>query len=69
MAYDVRNFGATLRDFRHREGITQKGLAEAVGLTPSTIALYETERRIPSLAVAARIADFFSEELGTFLSL
>ena len=52
----MRMLPALRREF----GITQKQLAEKVGLAVSTIAMYETGDRRPSISTAKRIADYFN---------
>lgn len=41
--------GNTLRDLRNEKNLSQKQLAKRVGVNASTIALYETGDRLPSL--------------------
>lgn len=38
-----------MRDLRNQKGLSQSQLAKQVGVTASTIALYETGDRLPSL--------------------
>ena len=49
--------GKTLAVLRRRAGVTQAGLAAAVGIPASVLSAYERGRRQPSLAVASRIID------------
>lgn len=49
----------TIADLRNEKGLSQRGLAKAVGLKPSTIAMYELGERTPSLSNAKKIAKFF----------
>jgi putative transcriptional regulator len=48
-----------VRSFRGSLAITQKALADAVGVTRQTIAALEKERYNPSLELAFRIARYF----------
>ena len=41
--------GNTLRDLRNEKNLSQRQLAKRVGVNASTIALYETGDRLPSL--------------------
>ncbi|SDI97146.1 putative transcriptional regulator [Halanaerobium congolense] len=48
-----------LAKLRKKEGLTQEQLAEKVGLSTSSIAMYETGDRKPPLEKAKVLADFF----------
>lgn len=48
----------TLAELRGEE-MSQRELAEALGLKPSTIAMYEIGKRTPPLETAKKIATFF----------
>ena len=50
-----------IRMFREKANKNQKELAEEVGVTQQMISLYEQNVKVPSLAVAVRIA----QALGT----
>jgi putative transcriptional regulator len=50
---------SSLREHREREGLSQGGLAEAVGVTRQTINAIERERYDPSLELALKLADHF----------
>lgn len=45
-----------LKEIRLLRGMTQRELAEKLGIEQSTISLYETGERIPNAAMAAKIA-------------
>ncbi|MBE5775643.1 MAG: helix-turn-helix transcriptional regulator [Clostridiales bacterium] len=53
------NFGNRLRELRDSKKMTQKQLAERLGLTKSVISAYETSMRYPSYDVLVRIASIF----------
>ena len=48
MSY-ICSLGDVVRDLRNQKGLSQSQLAKRVGVTSSTIALYETGDRLPSL--------------------
>lgn len=52
--------GQRIRKRRLELGLTQSGLAQALGLTPQHISVIEQDKRTPSLASLGRLA----EELG-----
>lgn len=49
--------GERIRYYRKREGLTQKQLAEACGITEAAIRNYELDNRIPSFEMLDDIAD------------
>jgi transcriptional regulator with XRE-family HTH domain len=49
--------GATLRALRERAGLSQRRVAERVGITASVLSAYERERREPGLEIAGRIIE------------
>ena len=53
------NFGQALRELRTERHLTEQQLADAVGLTKSTISMYESSCRLPSYGALERIADYF----------
>jgi len=52
-----------LVELRRTHGLSQAKLAAQLGLSPSTIALYELGRRTPHLKVARKVASFFGVSL------
>lgn len=52
--------GQRIRERRESLKLTQKQLAEALGLTPQHISAIEQEKRLPSISSLAK----FAEELG-----
>ena len=48
-----------LAKLRDKRGLTQKELAEKTGISKSSIAMYETGERKPTLKRAKMLADFF----------
>ena len=56
-------FGATLRMLRKKKGLTQGDLAKIIGVSDSSIGMYETDQRIPSYDIQDAIADFFNVDL------
>jgi len=53
-------FGKNLRKLREERNITQKELAEHLGVTGRTIGYYESSDRFPPPETINRIADFFN---------
>lgn len=48
------NYGSILTERRRRAGLTQRALADLIGIDQSTIASIEKDRRKPSLSVLQR---------------
>lgn len=48
-----------LAELRKSKGISQEQLAKDIGVSPSTIAMYEINERTPSLRMAKALADYF----------
>lgn len=55
--------GENLRKLRKEKNLTQKQLAEYLGVTARTIGYYENGQRFPSPETINRIADFFNVSL------
>lgn len=53
-------FRERMRQLREEKALTQQGLAEALNIGKSAIALYETEKRQPDPETLHKLADFFN---------
>ncbi len=49
--------GAKIRQLRERRGMTQKQLADALGLSQVAICLWETGENVPTIQNLHRLAD------------
>ncbi len=58
-------FGRTLRRLRKEDNLTQKQLADKLGLAFSTISMYERGDREPDFETLEAIADFFNVSMDT----
>jgi transcriptional regulator with XRE-family HTH domain/KaiC/GvpD/RAD55 family RecA-like ATPase len=58
--------GMRLRDLRIKRGLSQKDLADLVGVTSSTISQVESNLIYPSLPALVKIAEILSVEVGSF---
>ena len=57
-------FGSVLRNLRNSKNLTQKGLADKLGLSFSTISMYERGDREPGIETMEAIADFFNVDMN-----
>lgn len=58
-------FKDMLKYFRMREKLSQSELAEKLGVSASTISMYEVGKREPDFETEEKIADFFNTDLNT----
>lgn len=61
------NFKKIFKELRIKFGYTQDSLAEALGLSRSTISMYENGNREPDFKTLERIADLFQVDLDYLL--
>ena len=52
-------FGENLKKIRYDEGLTQREVADAIGVTPASLSAYEKGTQLPSITVATKTALFF----------
>ena len=58
-----------LKSLRKDAGLTQKELADKVGVTNSTISFYEQEERSPSVDMIIRLAEIFNVSVDYLLGI
>lgn len=59
-----KEYGGKIKIYRKKHGLTQRQLAEKVGVAPSTITMYETGKRFPDFETELKIADVLNEDFG-----
>lgn len=52
-------FGNSIKTLREKRNLSQLQLSEAIGVSPSSITMYEREERIPRDSVKIKLANFF----------
>lgn len=62
-------FNENLRTARERKGMSQKELAELVGVAKSTYSLYESGNREPNVQTIKKIADILSTSADELLGI
>lgn len=65
----IVNFGAKLKKLRTQMGLSQKILAERLGVTKSVISYYESQERSPSPDVLIRCSRIFHVSADYLLGL
>ena len=63
------NLGQRLKELREEKGLTQKQLAEKLGINSVTYLHYEKEQREPPLSLLADIAKFYGVSVDYLLGL
>lgn len=61
------NFAQILRGLRAQQGWTQPQLAQRLGVSRSTVSMYERGEREPDFAMLDRIADLFGVDANQLL--
>lgn len=54
------NFGTTIKSLREKKGLSREELAEMVGVSISSIQMYENGERVPRDGVKIKIAEVFN---------
>ena len=52
----LNEFARALKDARACAGMTQKDLAQKIGVTTNCVSMYENARRMPSILMASRMS-------------
>lgn len=60
-------FGQVLRDLRNQRGISQSELSRYIGVSKSSVNMYERGEREPSFETLEAIADFFNVDMNYLL--
>jgi putative transcriptional regulator len=59
----------SIKDYRKTAGLTQEGLAKAMGVSRQTIISIEKGKYVPSLPLALRMARFFGRSTDEMFQL
>ena len=59
----MSSFSERLVLLRNEKGITQEKFADIIGVSKSTVSMYENGNRTPSFEVEEKIADYFNVDL------
>ena len=61
----MTNFNEMMKYLRTSRNVTQAELERAIGVSPSTVGMYETGERQPNFEIEEKIADYFNVSLDT----
>ena len=61
------SFGESLRQLRIEKGISQQQLADILFVSRSSVASWETGRRLPDLETISRLSEFLGADVGSLL--
>lgn len=61
------DFSSTFKSLRIEAKMTQSEIANALDISKSTVAMWETGNRLPSYELLEAIADFFNVDMGYLL--
>ena len=62
----AKKIGSRVKELRRESGLTQKGLAEATGLSPGLLSRIENGLAMPSIPTLQMISDTLKTEVGYF---
>lgn len=60
-------FGRKLKELRLEKKINQSELGEIIGISPSTVGMYERDQRFPDKDILGKIADYFEVSVDYLL--
>jgi len=63
------SLGQRIAYYRKRNGLSQKELAEAIGMSPTALSYYETDKREPNILVLMNLARTLNITGDTLLGL
>lgn len=63
----MRTFGQRLKDLRNSRGISQNELSKHIGVSKSSVNMYERDEREPGFETLEAIADFFNVNMDYLL--
>ena len=69
MSYDWVAWGRRLQRLRKRQGLTQRELANALGVSRNSVNRLENALAAPSVKLLERLADLFATTLPTLLKI
>ena len=65
---DLNKIGKLLQDLRKSKGLTQKSVADRLGILPKTVSKWETGRGFPDVSVISSLAELYEVNEKVLLS-
>lgn len=65
----MADFASIFKGLRLERGLTQDELAKRLGISKSTVSMYENGKRLPAFDAAESITDFFGVDLKYLLGM
>ena len=56
----TKQFKEIIKELRNQRGLTQEGLAQEMGVSKSSVAMWEIGNRFPSKEIYEQLADLFN---------
>ncbi len=66
---DIENLGKRIADARHDSGLTQKDLADKVGVTAQAVSKWERGNACPDIAILDEVADALGVSVTSLLGI
>ncbi len=66
---DISNLGKKIADARHNSGLTQKDLADRVGVTAQAVSKWERGSSCPDISILDEIADTLGVSVSALLGV
>ncbi|MDR0425226.1 MAG: helix-turn-helix domain-containing protein [Clostridiales Family XIII bacterium] len=64
----MKKIGGRIRELRMQQGMSQKNLADAIGVREPTLSRYETGKRVQSWEILCSLADAFNTTIDYLLA-
>ena len=58
-----------LKKLREEKGLTQSELGKELGISPSTVGMYEQGRRVPDVPILKKMSAFFNVSIDYLLEI
>lgn len=65
----MSSFSSNLKDLRKNKGMSQIELAKALGISTSSVAMYEVGKREPNFILLKKIASYFKVDVNYLLGM
>lgn len=63
----MKTLGCVIKNARETHGITQEDFSKAIGVSRSSVGMYETDKREPKLSTLKRISEVLAVPLDALI--